>query len=67
MDADRTARVARARRRLDIIGGVAAVVGIVGFVLKPSLVYLWAFLILFGVTTVPERAIRALRERRRRS
>jgi hypothetical protein len=57
----------RARRRLDIAGGIAAIVGIVGLVLKPSLVYLWAFLILFGVTTVPERAIRALRERRRRS
>ena len=65
-EADRAARVARARRRLDIIGGVAAVVGIVGFILKPSLAYLWAFLILFGVTTVPERAIRALRERRAR-
>jgi hypothetical protein len=49
------------------MGGVAAVIGIVGFVLKPSLAYLWAFLILFGVTTVPERAIRALRERRARS
>ena len=48
------------------MGGVAAVVGIVGFILKPSLAYLWAFLILFGVTTVPERAIRALRERRAR-
>ena len=55
----------RARRQLDIIGAIALVVGVVGFVLKPSLVYVWAFLILFGVTTVPERAIRALRARRR--
>lgn len=65
-ETNRAARVAHARRRLDIMGGVAAVIGIVGFVLKPSLAYLWAFLILFGVTTVPERAIRALRERRAR-
>jgi hypothetical protein len=49
------------------MGGVAAVIGIVGLVVKPSLAYLWAFLLLFGVTTVPERAIGALRERRARS
>jgi len=66
VDADRAAWVARARRRLDFAGGIAAVIGIVGFVLKPSLAYLWAFLILFGITTLPERVVRALRERRRR-
>ena len=66
MDADRATRVARARRRLDIVGGIAAVIGIVGFVLERSLAFLWAFLILFGVTTVPERLIHALRTRRRR-
>lgn len=59
-------RVRARRRRLDIVGGIAGVIGIVGFVFKPSLAYLWAFLILFGVTTVPERAIRAWRERRHR-
>jgi cyanate permease len=57
----------RVRRRLDVVGAIAAVIGIVGFVLKPSYAPLWAFLILFGVTTVPERALRALRERRARS
>jgi hypothetical protein len=66
VDAERTARVAQARRQLDIAGGIAAVIGIVGFIVKPSLAYLWAFLILFGVTTVPERVIRVLRERRAR-
>lgn len=66
MDAERAARVARARRRPDIAGGIAAVIGIIGFVVKPSLAYLWAFLILFGVTTVPERVVRALRDRRQR-
>ena len=55
----------RARHTLDVVGAVAAIVGVVGLVLEPSLVYLWAFLILFGVTTVPERLIRSLRERRR--
>ena len=58
------ARRSRARRKLDIVGAIAAVVGIVGFVFKPSYAPLWAFLILFGVTTVPERVIRAWRERR---
>jgi cyanate permease len=59
-----TGEVKRARRRLDIIGAIAAVVGILGLIFKPSLIYIWAFLILFGITTVPERAFRALRERR---
>jgi hypothetical protein len=54
----------RPRRVVDIVGGLAAVVGVIGLVLKPSLAYLWAFLLLFGITTVPERAIRALRGRR---
>jgi hypothetical protein len=67
MDVERAARVARARRGLDIIGAIAAAVGIAGFVFGPSLAVLRAFLILFGLTTVPERAIRALRQRRRRS
>jgi hypothetical protein len=54
----------RSRRVVDIVGGLAAVVGVLGLVFKPSLAYLWAFLLLFGITTVPERAIRALRARR---
>jgi hypothetical protein len=61
------ARAARARRRLDTVGGIAAVGGVIGVILKPSWAPLWAFLILFGVATLPERALRALRERRRRS
>jgi hypothetical protein len=55
-----------ARRALDIAGAVAAVVAIVGFVFARSLIVLWAFLLLFGVTTVPERLLRHLRERRRK-
>jgi hypothetical protein len=54
----------RARRQLDIAGGIAAVIGIIGFVVKPSLAPLWAFLILFGVTTVPNRLIAWARDRR---
>ena len=53
------------RRRLDIFGAVALLIGVVGVIVKPSLIVLWAFLIVFGVTTVPERLIRWLRERRR--
>ena len=56
---------ASVRRKLDVAGAIAAVIGIAGFVVKPSLAPLWAFLILFGITTVPERLIRRLRERRR--
>lgn len=57
---------ARARRALDILGAVAAVVAIAGFIFARSLIALWAFLLLFGVTTMRERLIRHLRERRRR-
>ena len=53
------------RRRLDIFGAVALLIGVVGVIVKPSLMVLWAFLIVFGVTTVPERLFRWLRERRR--
>lgn len=52
------------RRRLDIAGALAAVAGLIGLVVKPSLAPLWAFLILFGVTTVPNRLIASARQRR---
>jgi len=61
-----TAERARARRALDIAGAVAAVVAILGLVFARSLIVLWAFLLLFGVTTMPERLLRYLRDRRRR-
>lgn len=61
-----TAERARARRALDIAGAVAAVVAILGLVFARSLIVLWAFLLLFGVTTMPERLLRCLRDRRRR-
>ncbi len=57
---------ARARRALDIAGAMAAIVAIAGLIFARSLIVLWAFLLLFGVTKVPERLIRHLRERRRR-
>ncbi len=53
----------RARRILDIVGGIAAVVAILGLIFARDLIYLWAFLLLFGITTVPERAIGHLRQR----
>ena len=55
----------RARRRLDVVGAIAAVVAILGLIFARHLIYLWAFLLLFGITTVPERAIAHLRQRRR--
>jgi len=40
-------------------------VAILGLIFARHLIYLWAFLLLFGITTVPERAIGHLRQRRR--
>jgi uncharacterized membrane protein YbaN (DUF454 family) len=57
------ARVGARRRQLDIAGGIAAVIGIIGIFVDRSLLPVWAFLILFGVTTVPERLIRWVRQR----
>jgi hypothetical protein len=54
---------ARARRALDM---AAAVVAILGLVFARSLIAFWAFLLLFSVTTVPERLLGHLRDRRRR-
>jgi hypothetical protein len=64
---DRDVRVAGARLRLDFVGAAAAAAGVIGLIVKSSWAPLWAFLILFGVATLPERAIRAIRERRRTS
>jgi hypothetical protein len=55
----------RARRILDIVGAICAVVAVLGLIFARHLIYLWAFLLLFGITTVPERAIGHLRQRRR--
>ena len=55
----------RARRILDTAGGVAAVVAIVGLIFARHLILLWSFLLLFGITTVPERSLAYLRQRRR--
>jgi hypothetical protein len=40
-------------------------IAILGLVFARSLIVLWALLLLFGVTTAPERLLRRLRERRR--
>ena len=55
----------RAHRILDIAGGVAAVVAIAGLIFARHLILLWSFLLLFGITTVPERGLSYLRQRRR--
>lgn len=52
------------RHRLDLVGAVAAVVAVLGIVFDRALLPLWAFLLLFGITTVPERMFRWLRQRR---
>jgi uncharacterized membrane protein YbaN (DUF454 family) len=56
---------ARARRQLNIAGAIAAFVGIVGIIVDRSVMPLRAFLILSGITTVPEREIGWLWQRRR--
>jgi hypothetical protein len=55
----------RARRILDVTGAVAAVVAILGLIFARQLIVLWSFLLLFGITTVPERFLSYLRQRRR--
>ena len=60
-----TADPKRARRILDIVGAIAAVVAIVGLIFDRNLIVLWSFLLLFGVATLPERGIAHLRRRRR--
>jgi hypothetical protein len=51
------------RHGLDIAGGIAILVAIVGFIVKPSLVLLWVFLLLFGLSALPEMVIRKVRAR----
>ena len=52
------------RRAMDVVGVIGALVGVVGFIVKPSWALLWAFLIVFGIAPLPGRAIRAYRRRR---
>ncbi len=54
-----------ARRMLDIVGAIYAVVAILGLIFARHLIFLWAFLLLFGITTVPEGGIGHVRQRRR--
>lgn len=56
----------RARRILDVVGLVAAAIAIAGLILDRRLIPLWSFLLLFGITTLPERGIAHLRQRRMR-
>ena len=56
----------RARRILDVVGLVAAAIAIIGLIFARSLILLWAFLLLFGITTMPERGLGYLRRRWRR-
>jgi hypothetical protein len=51
---------------LDAVGAVAVIVAIAGLIFARSLIVLWAFLLVFGLTTVPERLVTHLRERRPR-
>jgi hypothetical protein len=53
------------RHGLDIAGGIAILVGIVGFIVRPSLAVLWVFLLIFGLTALPEFVIRTIQARRR--
>jgi hypothetical protein len=53
------------RRQLDMAAGIAILVGIVGLAVKPSLALLWVFLLIFGLTALPEFLIRRLRARGR--
>ena len=53
------------RHQLDIVAGTAILAGIVGFAVKPSLTLLWVFLLIFGLTALPEFLIRWRRARSR--
>jgi hypothetical protein len=53
------------RHRLDIAAGLAILVGIVGLTVRPSLALLWVFLLIFGLTALPELLIHRIRARSR--
>jgi hypothetical protein len=44
----------RTHRLIAIVGYVAAVVGIIGFVVAPGAAFVWAFLIVFGLVKLPQ-------------
>ena len=53
------------RRQLDIAAGIAILVGTVGLAVKPSLILLWVFMLISGLTALPEFLIRWLGARSR--
>ena len=55
----------RLRRALAIAGIVLAGIAIAGIVLARSLLYLWVFLLVFGLAPLPARGYQSWRGRRR--
>ncbi len=59
--------VRTARRQLAAISGVAAPIAIIGFIIRPDLALLWAFLLFFSIATLPRWIRHQIRERRKKS
>jgi hypothetical protein len=59
-------RVRTARRQVAAISWVAAIIAMIGFVVRPDLAIIWAFLFVFSVATVPRWIRNQIREHRKR-
>jgi hypothetical protein len=55
-----------AQRALDRLGWMLAAMGIVGWIVAPRALILWAFLIVFGVATLPQQVANWWKARRGR-
>jgi len=53
----------RARWWVGILGIAAAVVGVIGLFVAPQHLYVWVFLIAFGVAPLPDQAYKKWRAR----
>ena len=55
-----------AQRAIDRLGWTLAAVGIVGWIVAPRALILWAFLIVFGLATLPQQVASWWKTRRSR-
>lgn len=56
-----------AHRAVATVGWILTAVGLVGLILWPDLMVVWAFMIFFGVAALPRAALAWLRARRKGS
>ena len=55
-----------AHRAIATVGWILAALGLIGIILRPDLIIIWAFMIFFGAAALPRALLEWMRARRGR-